>query len=53
MIKLYTKTFTYKGQMVNYYNKVRKNPKVNMCWCGLFTDTGYTVQWTYKQREKE
>jgi len=43
-----TKTFDYKGQMINYYNKVRKNSKVKMCWCGWFSDTmAWTVQWTY------
>lgn len=46
--KLYTKTFTYEGQMINYYNKVRTNPKIDKCWCGVFTDTGYTVAYTYK-----
>ena len=48
--KLYTKSgFTYKAQMINYYNKVKANPKVDKCWCGIFAETGYTVQWTYKK----
>ena len=49
MTKLYSKSFEFKGQMINYYNKVRKNTKIDMCWCGLFMDRGYTVYWTYKQ----
>lgn len=41
------KTFDYKGQMVNYYNKVKANPKVK--FCVMYTDetNGYTVEWRY------
>lgn len=48
MKKTYTKNFEYEGQMINYYNKVAKNNKVE--WCGRYTDKNgrYTVKWTYK-----
>lgn len=47
-----TKTFEYKGQMINYYNKVRKNKNIAFAWCGLFADLGYCVQYSYKQNNK-
>lgn len=40
------KHFEYKGQMINYYNKVKNNPKVKMC-CYFGADEGYTVEWCY------
>ena len=45
--KCYSKSFTYKGQMVNYYNKVRQNKDVEWCTCSLDAKTGYTVTWKY------
>ena len=48
MKKTYKKTFEYKGQMINYYNKVRTNSKIEFCVCGFFAETGYTVMWWYK-----
>lgn len=44
---MYTKTFTYKGQMINYYNKVRQNNKIDFCVCGLSAEKGYYVSYTY------
>ncbi len=44
---MYTKTFTYKGQMINYYNKVRQNKRIGLCTCGLSADLGYYVSYTY------
>lgn len=44
-----TKTFQYKGQMINYYNKVVKNPNISFAICGLFASTGYTVQYAYNK----
>lgn len=41
------KTFKYYGQMINYYNKVCKNPKVVFCIKEVNTKTGYTVSWQY------
>ena len=46
---LITKTFEYKGQMVNYYNKAKANPDIAFICCGFFFDTGkYTVMYSYK-----
>lgn len=46
---MHSKSFQYKGQMINYYNKVSQNPKVKACYCGYFpTLGGYTVVWWYK-----
>lgn len=42
-----TKTFEYKGQMINYYNKVRKNDKVTFCVCGLDAEKGYYVSYRF------
>lgn len=41
------KHFEYKGQMINYYNKVKNNPKVKMCCCYFGADESYTVEWCY------
>jgi uncharacterized pyridoxamine 5'-phosphate oxidase family protein len=45
----YTKTFQFKGQMINYYNKVKNNP--NIAFCTMYTDvrTGFTIMYTYKK----
>jgi UDP-2,3-diacylglucosamine pyrophosphatase LpxH len=52
MTKVYEKEFTYKGQMVSYYNKVSENPKVDTCICGYFHDkNSYMVKWTYKKNK--
>lgn len=46
-----TKTFDYKGQMINYYNKVRKNPNISSCYCYLSASLGcYVVEYAYKNR---
>lgn len=44
-----TKTFEYKGQMINYYNKVRKNPNIEFCACGYTVNMGWTVMYTYRK----
>lgn len=45
-----TKTFEYKGQMINYYNKAKNNPHIDFIVMGLFPDLGgYAVQYTYKK----
>lgn len=48
-----TKKFNYKGQMINYYNKVRNNPGIDFCTCGWFYDNdghgSYTVKYSYKK----
>lgn len=46
-----TKTveFNYKGQMIIYYNKVKKNPKLVGVDCGFNAETGkYEVVYTLK-----
>lgn len=42
-----TKTFTQKGQMINYYNKVRQNKKITFCMCSLDAELGYCVRYSY------
>lgn len=37
------KTFNYKGQMINYYNKVKANPKVKFCIMSTNATKGFTV----------
>lgn len=44
-----TKTFEYKGQMINYYNKVRKNPNIEFCACGYTVGMGWMVMYTYRK----
>lgn len=47
-----TKTFNYKGQMINYYNKVRKNPNIDFCHCGFSCSyNAYVVEYSYKSKE--
>ena len=46
-----TKTFTYKGQMINYYNKVRQNKAIDFCVCGLSAEHGYYVSYTYAKNK--
>lgn len=47
---MYTKTFTHKGQMINYYNKVKKNKKIDFCMCGFSVEHGYHVSYTYNNK---
>ena len=47
MEKMYTKTFKYKGQMINYFNKLKNKPNVT-CFMGYFCDCGgYAVHYWY------
>lgn len=41
------KTFEYKGQMINYFNKVKQNPKVTYCTMSNDATKGYVVKWSY------
>lgn len=45
-----TKTFEHKGQMINYYNKVRQNKAIDFCVCGLSMEHGYYVSYTYAKK---
>ena len=48
---LIVKTFEYKGQMVNYYNKAKANSNIAFICCGFFFDTGkYTVMYRYNKQ---
>lgn len=42
------KTFQYKDQMINYYNKVVKNPKIEFASCSFNGTLGYVVKYWYK-----
>ena len=46
---MYKKNFQYKGQMINYYNKLRQNKKLSFVFCGFDTSCGYTCEWSYKK----
>lgn len=48
--KVYSKKLDYYGQWVNYWNKVKKNPNVEMAW-GVGSEL--TVYWVYKKNEKK
>lgn len=48
----YEKTFQYKGQMINYFNKVKANPNVDFVMCGHSSEKGYYCFYTYKKSEK-
>jgi len=46
--KTYTKEFQCKGQMINYYTKVRKNNEIKYANCGYDAIRGaYTVTYRY------
>lgn len=37
-----------KNAMINYFNKVKKNPKIKFCFCGLNLQAGgYVVEYCY------
>ena len=46
--KTYTKEFQCKGQMINYYTKVRRNNEIKYASCGYDVDRhAYTVSYRY------
>ena len=50
VIKMIEKNFKFKGQMINYYNKVKANVKVNFVHCGYNYNKGcYEVCYSYKR----
>lgn len=49
--RTYTKTFEYKGQMINYYNKVRQNLQIELCSCGWVAGQGWTVMYSYRKAQ--
>lgn len=46
--KMIKKEFQYKGQMINYYNKVKANDKIKMVVRYLDATKGYVVEYCYK-----
>lgn len=43
-------TFKYRGQMVNYYNKVLENKNIGFATCGYDVAEGsYTVEYEFKK----
>ena len=45
----YEKIFQYKGQMINYYNRARKNPAIDFIVSGLNKEGQYFCFYTYKK----
>ena len=43
------KTFKYKGQMINYFNKAKLNPAIDFIVMGLFPNLGYAIKYSYKK----
>ena len=44
----YTKTFDYKGQMINYYNKIKNNMRIERISFGFNALTGkYELTYSY------
>lgn len=49
-----TKKFEHKGQMINYYNKVIKNPNISFCCCSFSClHECYVIEYTYKDRQSQ
>lgn len=42
------KHFDYKGQMINYFNKLIKDARVADAYYYTDATKGYTVEWLYK-----
>ena len=39
-----------KARSINYFNKVKENPKIAMCWrCFDLQEHGYVVKYAYKK----
>ena len=43
-----TKTFEHKGQMINYYNKMKENKKIKNIYFGYFVGEGYAIKYEYR-----
>lgn len=43
-----TKTFEHKGQMINYYNKMKDNKKIKNIYFGYFVGEGYAIKYEYR-----
>ena len=51
MRKVYKKHFEYKGQMINYWNKLKNNSKIAWATCGLDAKEGYILEYSYERLE--
>lgn len=45
-----TKNFQYKGQMINYYNKIKNNPDIESVFCFWDAKIGYAITYIYKKK---
>lgn len=45
-----TKAFDYKGQMINYFNKMKNNPKLTFLMSCMSAETGkWTIYYSYEK----
>ena len=44
-----TKIFEHKGQMINYFNKMKDNAKIKNIYMGYFVGEGYAIKYEYKK----
>lgn len=45
-----TKTFQHKGQMINYFNKMKNNANIDFCMTCFDCELGaYAIHYTYKK----
>jgi hypothetical protein len=49
---LHIKEFQYKKQQSGYYNKLRKDTRIEICWMETNAELGYIVCWKYKENKK-
>jgi hypothetical protein len=47
--KVYKKHFDHKGQMINYWNKLRNNDKIVWATCELNAKEGYVLEYSYER----
>lgn len=41
------KFFEHKGQMINYYNKIKDNKNIKKIYFGYLSGEGYAIHWEY------
>ena len=51
MRKVYKKHFEYKGQMINYWNKLKNNSKIAWATCEFNAKEGYILEYSYERLE--
>lgn len=50
--KVYKKYFSNRGQMTNYFVKVKNNPNIENVFAMLDAKEGYMIVYTYKKNKK-